>query len=87
MSISETNIYDIGDIIEWVEERRRYESEKSLEQWKIMRVLATVVVNLVSKKPIKEEKLFKLGEEMEKVKRTPEELAKIEEVFKKWDNE
>ena len=86
MSISETNEYDIGEIADWVEERRKYEYDSSIDRWKSMRTLATIVVNLVSKKPIKSEELFKLGDEIEEEKRTPEELAYIEDVFKKWDS-
>jgi len=86
MSISETDIHDIGEIADWVEQRRQYEYDTSIDRWKAMRALATIVVNLVSKKPVKENELFKLGDEIEETKRTPEEIEYIEDVFKKWDS-
>lgn len=85
MSVSETDIHDIGDIADWVEQRRQYEYDTSLDRWKVMRTLATIVVNLVSKKPVKENELFKLGDEINDTKRTPDQMDKINDVFSKWD--
>lgn len=84
MSISETDIYNIGEIAEWVEQRRKYEEDNSLERWRVMRTLATIMVNMMSKRQIKEQELFKLGDELPPPK-TKEEMEAIEKVFEKWD--
>lgn len=85
MSLSEVNQFEVGDILDWIEQRQKYQRDQSLEQWRIMRTLATIVVNLVSKRQVKEEELFKLGDEAKATERTPEEMKRINELFDKWD--
>lgn len=75
--------YDLSEIRKWVDQRAAYERDRIENDYRIMRLQTTFLLNMMAKRPLKEHDLFQLPSE--KTVSKISDIDMIKEKFAAWD--